>query len=145
MAFAPHPALLLMSACCPLLHLPVFLLSLSIFQYCLSHSCTPLLLLRPLPLELPQSVFYTFPLPPPVVKHEKKIKNPNVHSEVLHGSDVLIPTDTDVSLVDRQCGVHREKQDSADTVENVMVIYEPVYKSSSVLLCVIEKKHTFPI
>lgn len=56
----------------------------------------------------------------------------------LHDSDVLIPSDTDVSLVDRQCRLHREKQDSADTVENVTVIYGPVYKSSLGLHCIIE-------
>lgn len=38
-------------------------------------------------------------------------------------SDVSIPLDTDVSLVDRECRVYREKQDSADTVESVTVIY----------------------
>lgn len=56
----------------------------------------------------------------------------------MHGSDVLIPSDTDVSLDDRQCRVHREKQDSADTVENVTVIYGPVYKSNLGLHCIIE-------
>lgn len=56
----------------------------------------------------------------------------------MHGSDVLIPSDADVSLVDRQCRVHREKQDSADTVENVSMIYGPVYKSSSGLHRIIE-------
>ena len=56
----------------------------------------------------------------------------------MHGSDVLIPYDTDVSLVDRERRVHREKQDSADTVENVTVIYGPVYKSSLWLHCIIE-------
>lgn len=49
----------------------------------------------------------------------------------MRDSHVLILSDTDVSLVDRQRRVHREKQDSADTVENVTVIYGAVHKSSS--------------
>lgn len=56
----------------------------------------------------------------------------------MKGSDVLIPSNTDVSLVDRRAREYREKQDSADTVENATVIYRPMYKSSLRLRCVIE-------
>lgn len=59
----------------------------------------------------------------------------------LHGSDDLIYSDTDISLVDRRCRVHREKQESADTVENVMVIYGAMCKSSLRLHCIKHMTH----
>lgn len=62
----------------------------------------------------------------------------------VHGSDVLISSDTDVSLVDRQCRVYREKRDSADTVENATMIYRAVYKSSFGLRSIKEATY-FPI
>lgn len=42
----------------------------------------------------------------------------------------LSPANTDRSLVNRESGVHREKQDTADMVENVRVMHGNLHKSS---------------
>lgn len=133
---SPPDECLLSSPSPPRLPPFTFLPDLSIFQQSLSRSRALLFLSRPPPLELLLCLVYTFPPPPPVFKFQKiQIFILKTNSQ---DPDVLIPSDTDVSLVDRQCRVHREKQDSADTVENVTVIYGSVHKSSLGVHCIIE-------
>lgn len=144
MASAPLLALLLMSACCPLLHLPVFLLSLSSppvhLTACLSCSCMIFRRLRSPPLELPLSHVFT-------LSHLLQLLHTKIQIYILksdsHGLNILILSDTDVSLGNKKYRVHREKQDSADTVENVTVTYGLVCKSSLTLHC--RNKLLFPL
>lgn len=111
------------------------------WTWCFPSLVAPLLLLpRKLLLCLvwtpssPPNISHFLNTPPP--KKKKSKYSPSL-------SRVLILSDADVSLADRRCRGRREKQDSADRVENVTVIYGVAHKSRAELRCIRETSGFF--